>query len=153
MTTDDHERSDHELTMHIARTTKALRGALATELARFGCQPPQNLVLDALASRDGFTPGELAKHLGVSGPTAVKMAQRMEANGLVVRRRDDPDERLVRIYLTERGRELQGSVAAAVDHVAETAVTGLDERDRETIWRTLAVVRDNLAHYARDSEQ
>jgi DNA-binding MarR family transcriptional regulator len=83
----------------------------------------------------------------------VKMAQRMAANGLVVRRRDDPDERLVRIYLTERGRELQGSIAAAVDHVAEAAVTGLDERDKETIWRILAVVRDNLARYPGDSER
>jgi DNA-binding MarR family transcriptional regulator len=79
------------------------------------------------------------------------MAQRMEANGLVVRRRDDPDERLVRIYLTERGRELQGSIAAVVDPVAEAAVTGLDERDKEMIWRTLGVVRDNLAHYPGDS--
>jgi DNA-binding MarR family transcriptional regulator len=139
--------------MHIARATKALRGTMATEMARFGCQPPQNLVLDALVGRDGLTPGELAKHLGASGPTAVKMAQRMEANGLVVRRRDDPDERLVRIYLTERGRELQGSIAAAVDHVAEAAVTGLDERDKETIWRILAVVRDNLARYPGDSER
>jgi len=139
--------------MHIARATKALRGAMATEMARFGCQPPQNLVLDALASGDSLTPGELARLLAVSGPTAVKMAQRMEANGLVVRRRDDPDERLVRIYLTERGRELQGSVAAAVDHVAEAAVTGLDEQDKEAIWRILAVVRDNLARHAAGRER
>ena len=131
--------------MHIARATKALRGAEATEMARFGCQPPQNLVLDALADRDGLTPGELAKHLGASGPTAVKMAQRMEANGLVVRRRDDPDERLVRVYLTERGRELQTTIAGAVDRVAKAALTGLSERDRAMIWRTLSVVRGNLA--------
>ena len=145
--------TDHELTIHIARTAKVLRGAVATVLARFGCQPPQNLVLDALARRDGLTPGELAKLMASSGPTAVKMAQRMEANGLVVRRRDDPDERLVRIYLTERGRELQVPIAAAVDEIADTAFGGLTQRDKDTIRRILTVVQDNLAHYARDNEQ
>jgi len=138
--------------MHIARTTKALRGAEAAEMARFGCQPPQNLVLDALVGTDGLTPGELAKLLGGSGPTAVKMAQRMEAHGLVVRRRDDPDERLVRVYLTERGRELQGLIAAAVDEVAEAALSGLDERQQETIRQLLTVVRDNVARYAAARE-
>ena len=153
MTTKDKGLTDHELTIHIARTAKVLRGTVATVLARFGCQPPQNLVLDALARSDGLTPGDLAKLMGSSGPTAVKMAQRMEANGLVVRRRDDPDERLVRIYLTERGRDLQVPIAAAVDEVADTAFKGLAQRDKDTIRWVLAVVQENLAHYARDSEE
>jgi MarR family transcriptional regulator, organic hydroperoxide resistance regulator len=139
----------YELTIQIAKTGKVLRRAVAVSMASFGCQPPQDLVLDALAQRDGYTPGELAKHLGVSGPTAVKMAQRLEVNGLVVRRRDDPDERLVRIYLTERGREVQGPIATATDAVAQLAVTGLSERDKQTLEKALSAVRKNLAQYDR----
>jgi DNA-binding MarR family transcriptional regulator len=46
----------------------------------------------------------------VTGPTAVKMDQRMEAKGQVERRRDDRDGRLVRVYLIKKGRSLQGPV-------------------------------------------
>jgi DNA-binding MarR family transcriptional regulator len=45
------------------------------------------------------------------------MAQRMEAKGLVERRRDEPDGRLVRVYLTDRGRKVQGPVAKDVERV------------------------------------
>jgi DNA-binding MarR family transcriptional regulator len=135
---------DHELILLITRTAIRIREAIRVTLARHGLQRPQNLVLDALAESDGRTPGELAAVLEVSGPTAVKMAQRMEANGLVVRRRDDPDGRLVRVYLTERGRELQGPIHNEVERIAKQAAAGVNARDREVVLRSLETVRENL---------
>jgi MarR family transcriptional regulator, organic hydroperoxide resistance regulator len=136
---------DHELVLLITRTTVQIREATRRVLAGYGLQRPQNLVLDALVERDGLTPGEIAAHLEVSGPTAVKMAQRMEANGLVERRRDDPDGRLVRVYLTERGREIQEPIQREIDRIAKTALAGLGPRNRDSLRRSLETVRDNLA--------
>jgi MarR family transcriptional regulator for hemolysin len=136
---------DHELILLITRTTVQIREATRRVLAGYGLQRPQNLVLDALVERDGLTPGEIAARLEVSGPTAVKMAQRMEANGLVERRRDDPDGRLVRVYLTERGREIQEPIQREIDRIAEKALAGLGPRRRETLTRSLETVRENLA--------
>jgi MarR family transcriptional regulator, organic hydroperoxide resistance regulator len=141
---------DHELILLVTRTTVQIREATRRVLAGFGLQRPQNLVLDALIERDGLTPGEIAQRLEVSGPTAVKMAQRMEANGLVQRRRDDPDGRLVRVYLTKRGRELQAPIQGQIDRIAEQAVAGLSSRNREVLKRSLRTMRDNLA--SRDGE-
>jgi DNA-binding MarR family transcriptional regulator len=136
---------DHELILLITRTTVQIREATRRVLAGYGIQRPQNLVLDALVEHDGLTPGEIAARLEVSGPTAVKMAQRMEANGLVERRRDDPDGRLVRVYLTKRGREIQKPIQRAIDRIAEKALAGLGPRSRETLTRSLETVRENLA--------
>jgi DNA-binding MarR family transcriptional regulator len=136
---------DHELILLITRTTVQIREATRQVLAGYGLQRPQNLVLDALVDQDGLTPGEIAARLEVSGPTAVKMAQRMEANGLVDRRRDDPDGRLVRVYLTKRGREVQAPIQREVDRIAGRALSGIGPRDRETLRRSLETVRDNLA--------
>jgi DNA-binding MarR family transcriptional regulator len=136
---------DHELVLLITRTTVQIREATRRLLAGYGLQRPQNLVLDALVDRAGLTPGEIAAHLEVSGPTAVKMTQRMEANGLVERRRDDPDGRLVRVYLTERGREIQEPIQREIDRVAKTAFAGLGPRSRDSLRRSLETVRDNLA--------
>jgi DNA-binding MarR family transcriptional regulator len=136
---------DHELILLITRTTVQIREATRRVLAGYGLQRPQNLVLDALFERDGLTPGEIAAHLEVSGPTAVKMAQRMEANGLVQRRRDDPDGRLVRVYLSARGREVQAPIQREIDRIAEHALAGVSPRSHETLRRTLETVRKNLA--------
>jgi MarR family transcriptional regulator for hemolysin len=136
---------DHELILLITRTTVQIREATRRVLAGYGIERPQNLVLDALVERDGLTPGEIAARLEVRGPTAVKMAQRMEANGLVERRRDDPDGRLVRVYLTERGREIQRPIQREIDRIATKALAGLGLRSRQTLKRSLQTVRDNLA--------
>jgi DNA-binding MarR family transcriptional regulator len=135
---------DHELLLLITRATMQIREATRKVLARYGLQRPQNLVLDALVEHDGLTPGDIAEHLEVSGPTAVKMAQRMEANGFVERRRDDPDGRLVRVYLTERGRTVQGPIQREIDRIAERAFVGLSPRSRGALRRSLETVRDNL---------
>jgi len=136
---------DHDLILLITRTTVQIREETRRVLAGYGLQRPQNLVLDALVEQDGLTPGEIAARLEVSGPTAVKMAQRMEANGLVDRRRDDPDGRLVRVYLTKRGHEIQEPILREIDRIAKRALAGIGPRSRETLRRTLEKVRDNLA--------
>jgi DNA-binding MarR family transcriptional regulator len=80
----------------------------------------------------------------VTGPTVVKMAQRIETNGLVERRRDDPDGRLVRVYLTDGGRELGGTIAAEIDKIAGVAAAGIGARDRDVLRWSLEVVRENV---------
>jgi MarR family transcriptional regulator, organic hydroperoxide resistance regulator len=136
---------DHELILLVTRTTFRIREATRRALAGYDLERPQNLVLDALVEQDGMTPGELAARLEVKGPTAVKMAQRMEAKGFVERRRDDPDGRLVRVYLTKRGREVQAPVQREIDRIAERALSGISTRNRETVRRSLETVRENLA--------
>lgn len=143
------EFDDHDLILLVTRTTRSIREATTAVLARYGAQPPQNLVLDALAADDGLTPGELARLLQVAGPTAVKMAQRMEANGLVSRRRDDPDERLVRVYLTDRGREIQRPIAKEIREVARTATRELTPEQKSVLYAALNQMRSNLERRSR----
>ena len=85
------------------RTSKALRALTEAEMRRHGLHYGQDLVLAVLWERDGRPPGEVAAALHVTTPTIVKMATRMTAAGLLTRRRDERDNRLVRLWLTERG--------------------------------------------------
>jgi DNA-binding MarR family transcriptional regulator len=48
-------------------------------------------LLEVLWETDGLTPGELAERLHVATPTIVKSETRMEASGLLTRRRDETD--------------------------------------------------------------
>ena len=50
---------------------------------------------------------EIADHLGVTGPTVVRIIDALEKKELVQRARDAKDRRIVLVSLTERGVEVQ----------------------------------------------
>jgi DNA-binding MarR family transcriptional regulator len=90
----------------------------------------QDLVLSLLWARDGQTPGEVATALNVTTPTIVKMTTRMGTTGLLTRVRDSRDNRLVRLWLTDKGRSLRDPVEAdraALEDVVTSDLT-VDER-------------------------
>ncbi|MEU0404785.1 MarR family winged helix-turn-helix transcriptional regulator [Streptomyces sp. NPDC006197] len=97
-------------------------------MRRHGVRLGQGRLLAALWKQDGRTPGEVAAALNVTTPTVVKTANRMTAAGLITRRRDDRDNRLVRLWPTDAGRALQEPIEAE-RRPLEEKVTG-PHRDR-----------------------
>lgn len=80
----------------------------------------QHQLLLAVRGHDGAggpTIGEAADYLMVRHNSAVELVNRAQELGLLVRTRDDPDHRVVRLALTEEGRTRLASLTAA--HVEE----------------------------------
>ncbi len=126
------------------RASRVARERTDRVLAEHGVRVGQQIVLEALWREDGLTPGELARRIGVETPTVVRGVGRMETAGLVVRRDDPRDGRLVRVYLTDRGRELEGIIPQAEDAVIEKAFSGFSTKEREQLTRLLSRVLENL---------
>jgi MarR family transcriptional regulator, organic hydroperoxide resistance regulator len=126
------------------RAAKAMRYSAEAAFSRHGVRVGQNLVLDALWGHDGLTPGEIAQRLHVATPTVVKMATRMETAGLLRRRRDARDARLVRLYLTDRGRSLQDAIEREIEGLEERATAGLTAEERRHLDSALAKMVRNL---------
>jgi DNA-binding MarR family transcriptional regulator len=122
------------------RTSKALRALTETEMRRHGLHFGQDLVLAALWERDGRTPGEVAAALHVTTPTIVKMATRMTTAGLLTRRRDDQDNRLVRLWLTDAGQALKGPVLAARQALEDKVTADLTGTERQHLMNMLATI-------------
>jgi DNA-binding MarR family transcriptional regulator len=68
------------------------------------------------------TIGDLADHLLLRHHSAVQLVDRAAQSGLVTRRRDDEDHRIVHVSLTEKGSRILESLTAA--HVEELARVG-----------------------------
>lgn len=126
------------------RSAKLVRGAADLALRRHGVRVGQNLLLESLWERDGLTPGAMAERLHVTTPTVVKMANRMEAAGLLTRRRDAADSRLVRLHLTERGRDVRRAVERELALLEERATAGLTDDERRCLLAALATIVHNL---------
>jgi MarR family transcriptional regulator, organic hydroperoxide resistance regulator len=130
------------------RASKLMRGAADEAMSRHGVRVGQNLVLAALWDHDGLAPGEVAERLGVRSPTVVKMATRMEAAGLVERRRDAKDARLVRLHLTDKGLSLQAPVEAELRGLEARALASVDKGERRRLESALAKIVSNLEDVA-----
>jgi MarR family transcriptional regulator, organic hydroperoxide resistance regulator len=123
------------------QTTKALRALAEDSMRRHGLHFGQNHLLAALWERDGRTPGEIAATLCVSTPTVVKMADRMTIAGLLARRRDDQDNRLVRLWLTDAGRDLREPIEVARQAMEESVTADLTAAERKHLLSALAKIR------------
>jgi DNA-binding MarR family transcriptional regulator len=139
---EDHVDTDfvHLFTM----TTKAMRIVKTAILQEHGVYLGQDHMLELLWQSDGLTPREIATKLGHAVPTVVKMTQRMESTGLVARRPDDRDRRLVRIYLTDHGRELQDLLIQELAEFERQTIAGLGSDDLAALEHGLTVVLHNM---------
>jgi len=122
------------------KTSKAVRAVTDVAMRRHGLYPGQDKLLAVLWAHDGATPGEIAAAVNVTTPAVVKMAGRMVAAGLVTRRRDDRDNRLVRLWLTDAGRALREPVEAERKLIEEKITEGLTETEREHLTTAIAKV-------------
>jgi MarR family transcriptional regulator, organic hydroperoxide resistance regulator len=123
---------------------RAMAQASATAFSRHGVHEGQQYVLRCLWAEDGMTPGHVARRLGLATPTVTRATTRMEAAGLVRREPHDRDGRLVRLFLTDRGRELEEVIGREMDQLSERALASLDPSERAALVRALDSVRRNL---------
>ena len=123
------------------KTSKALRAVTETAMRRHGLYAGQDLLLALLWERDGRTPGEIAAALHVTTPTVVKAATRMSDAGLLTRRRDERDNRLVGLWLTDAGRALQLPVEAERRHIEAAVTADLTDAERELLMSALARIQ------------
>ena len=123
----------------------ALAHASAVAFAQHGVHEGQQYVLRCLWREDGLSPGEVARRLGLATPTVTRAATRMEATGLLRREPHPSDRRLVRLRLTDRGRELEKIIDEQTNQLTERALATLSAAERESLVRALHEIRRNLS--------
>lgn len=96
------EKSLQGLLMEISRE---YMGKGFYQIKELGIYPGQVPILNVLNRRDGYSQRELAELLGVKPPTVTVSINRLEKSGILCRKQDENDQRVTRIYLTDKGRE------------------------------------------------
>jgi len=103
---------------------------------------PQYLVFLVLWEQDGPTVKELGEKLFLDSGTITPLVKRLEARGLVMRRRDKDDERQVRVLLTAEGKALREQAQAVP--LAVMGATGLDGEAMVQLKAELDRLRERL---------
>jgi MarR family transcriptional regulator for hemolysin len=118
-------------------THRTVHDELDRRLGEHGASLWNWVLLKEAAHADGASQRELAQHMGIEPPTLVRQLDKLTEDGLVERRPDPDDRRVVRVVVTPAGltrlRELH-----AVVHELDDEVRGiLTKRDVEVLSRAL----------------
>ncbi len=98
-----------------------------------GLSVSQCYTLDALASADSLTMGELADKLCLKISSATRVVDPMVERAWVRRVEDASDRRIRRVQATTKGRKLIGRVRADLVHEHEQVLRNVPPESREAV--------------------
>ncbi|CAM3462387.1 MarR family winged helix-turn-helix transcriptional regulator [Thalassospira profundimaris] len=111
-------------------------------LDNLGLTYPQYLVMVTLWQEDNQSVRSIGSKLYLESSTLTPLLKRLEANGLVSRKRDPEDERSVRVSLTEAGKNLRNKAEEVPPCILDA--TGLDIETAKRLNRDLRTMRDQM---------
>ncbi|MDR6230271.1 DNA-binding MarR family transcriptional regulator [Pseudomonas sp. SORGH_AS199] len=135
MTAKDPLLLDQQLCFSLYSASLAMTQLYKPLLESMGLTFPQYLIMLVLWEHDGLTLKELSNRLRQDSGALTPVVKRLEAAGLVTRRRSAEDERNLSIELTTAGRALRdqaNGVNSRVRQVCALGDAGLDDL-RETL--------------------
>lgn len=131
----------------VTRLARHLDRERRAAFAQHGLEAYEFDVLTALRRAGApyeLTPGQLLHQTLVGSGTMTNRLDRMEARGLVGRRRDPSDGRGVRVRLTAAGRERTDAAIADLLDRERTLLAALPDRDRDRLAELLRTVLGNF---------
>jgi MarR family transcriptional regulator, transcriptional regulator for hemolysin len=132
--------------LHLATTSKAVSRAFNDRLAEAGGSVPVWLILSSLKSNERRTQLDLARAVGIEGPTLTRHLDGLEDIGVVRRVRDGSDRRAVRVELTSEGERLFQTLRQAVIAFNRELTAGVTETELERMRKTLARLEQNIGN-------
>ncbi|MEE7440086.1 MarR family transcriptional regulator [Methylobacterium oryzae] len=137
----------------LVQAARLHRARTGDRLAKLGLFAGQEQVVQALAAAGTMTMGDLAALLRVRPPTASKTVTRLAALGIVERRAESGDGRVVRVQLTETGRAKAEAIERIQEEVEAELLDHLDKTDRRRLRKLLRKAARGLAEAAGASGQ
>lgn len=106
--------------------------------------PEQWAVLNRLWEQDGLSQVELAERTFKDKPGTTRILNLLEKKGIVHRRRDAEDGRVLRVHLTKAGRNLKEKLIPCAEAVLVKSGKNLTKEEVLQFKGTLKKILDNL---------
>ncbi|WP_336087293.1 MarR family winged helix-turn-helix transcriptional regulator [Nocardia sp. SSK8] len=141
---DDPLRLDRQVCFALAVANRSVLAVYRPLLEPMGLTHPQYLVMLALWGEAPMSVKAVAESIQLDSATLSPLLKRLEAAGLITRRRDPADERTLLIDLTAAGRELRGEAEKIPPAVVERLGVSLADLEelRDVLGRVNAAARN-----------
>ena len=113
---------DNQLCFRLYTASRLLTQAYHPLLSECGLTYPQYLVLLVLWEKDAQPVNDIAKRLLLETNTVTPLLQRMEKEGILIRKKGEKDARQMIVSLTGKGIELKNQLAAVPATVGNAVI-------------------------------
>ena len=113
------------------------------KFAEYGITIAQSFILFSLLESDGLNVKNLAECLCIDSSAITALVDRLEKEHLIERRIDPEDRRALRIFLTDKGRDLAKVVYPIAIASNEELKHNLKQEERDTIDNFLNNLKNN----------
>ena len=110
-------------------------------------------ILRFLSHEDGVTQVDIARHSHFTAPTVSVTLKKMEDEGLIVRKTDKNDTRRTRVFITDKGRELESRLFEKAMDCEKILICGFSAEETATLCRLLKKARENILSETASEEE
>jgi DNA-binding MarR family transcriptional regulator len=130
----------------LGRTHKLVHAYGDRELAPLGATVTDYILLFQIdqAAPPGLSQTEIARYSNMGGPALVRHLDRLERDGIVRRTRDEADRRIMRVTLTDAGRDRLAELLEVIRRMDQQLRSVVTEEEAEVLQRAL----DKLFEFA-----
>jgi DNA-binding MarR family transcriptional regulator len=129
----------------LVQVCRAQRNRAAAALDVLHIHVGQENLVYRLAVEEGVSQTQLAGALCLDASTVTKMLTRLERDGVIERRSDADDARILRVYLTPHGKALVQPVLDVWRQMEERITQGMSEAEILLLRRLLLHIQSNLS--------
>lgn len=146
---------DRQVCFALYSASRAFTGLYRPVLEELGLTYPQYLVMLVLWEHESVTVKELGAALRLDSGTLSPLLKRLEARGLITRRRSFADERSVAVALTADGAEMRARARCIPDRMVNASGLQVDELEqlKSTLERLTAALDSAAQQQAEDKRE
>ncbi len=127
----------------VVRTARSMKKSLDNNLVEFGVTSSQHHVLSVLNDEDGQALYSIGKKVFLDKPAITGLADRMENDKLVERRRSPEDRRVIKLFLTNSGKDILKKYENIVKETDNNLVKVLSKEELATFREMLNKIWKN----------
>ncbi len=113
-------------------------------LEKIGLHPGQAHLLGVVGHEEGISQNQLAKVLNIKPATVTGMIKKLEKAGFIKRKVDEADQRVMRVYTTEIGKELSLELKSYYNGIKKECFKNFTEDELVIFRRLLMQMKSNL---------
>lgn len=121
----------------LAKAYQKAHAEFKKRLQAYGLTPIQHLVIEALWQEDGLAAKDIGQKLVFDGATLSGVLERLSAGKWVTKEPDSADKRVLRIFLTQKSKDLKPKLSEARDQTNADLLQSFTLEERVLLKRLL----------------
>jgi DNA-binding MarR family transcriptional regulator len=128
----------------INKVERTMKNIHDKRFQEYGITVSQASLLHQLWHKDGLTQTQIQEKLSMRGASVSGLVDALLKKDLIIRKQDEDDARYKRLYLTEKGREIEDKTIGLMMELDEEIMEGFDQEENAMLICWMKKLYSNL---------